>query len=92
MLTQCAQSAHLPPLRPAVKLFIGGISWETVEVTLSDHFSKFGELEDCVLMTNKFNGTPRGFAFVTFKDPAVVPAVLRDQVGARARGIDGRMS
>ena len=65
-----------------MKLFVGGISWETVEITLKDYFSKFGELEDCVLMTNKFNGTPRGFAFITFKNPAVVAGVLSTQVSS----------
>jgi heterogeneous nuclear ribonucleoprotein A1/A3 len=35
------------------KVFIGGISWETTEATLHTHFSQWGELIDCVLMTNK---------------------------------------
>ena len=35
------------------KLFIGGISWETVDTTISEYFGAFGELTDCVLMTNK---------------------------------------
>jgi RNA recognition motif-containing protein len=36
-------------------------------------------------MTNKWNGAPRGFAFVTYRDPSVVPRVL-----AATHKLDGR--
>lgn len=32
---------------------MGGISWETLESTIADYFGGFGELQECVLMTNK---------------------------------------
>ncbi|KAL0586869.1 hypothetical protein ABG067_003489 [Albugo candida] len=52
------------------KLFIGGVSWETTEETLRDHFGKYGALTDAALMKDKFSGQPRGFGFVTFADIA----------------------
>jgi hypothetical protein len=50
------------------KLFIGGVSWETTEDTLRQHFGKYGALADAALMKDKYTGQPRGFGFVTFED------------------------
>nr|CCA20211.1 conserved unknown protein putative [Albugo laibachii Nc14] len=67
------------------KLFIGGVSWETTEETLRDHFGKYGPLTDAALMKDKFSGQPRGFGFVTFADVAVLDRVLEE-----SHTIDGR--
>ena len=52
----------------AGKFFIGGVSWQTTEAELREHFAKFGELQDVALMRHKYTGQPRGFGFVKFKD------------------------
>ncbi|ESN97329.1 hypothetical protein HELRODRAFT_178116 [Helobdella robusta] len=57
------------------KLFVGGLSWETTQASLMTYFSKFGEVQDCVVITNPATGKSRGFGFVTFKDPACVDTV-----------------
>jgi RNA recognition motif-containing protein len=54
----------------AGKVFIGGLSCQTSEEGLRYYFEKFGELVDVALMSDKRTGQPRGFGFVTFKDPA----------------------
>lgn len=54
----------------AGKIFVGGVSWQTNENSLRNYFGKFGELDDVALMMDKRTGQPRGFGFVTFKDPA----------------------
>ena len=54
----------------AGKLFIGGLSWQTTLEGLKFYFEKFGELKDAALMTDKRSGQPKGFGFVTFRDPA----------------------
>uniref|UniRef100_A0A2P2IKR2 Heterogeneous nuclear ribonucleoprotein 1 n=2 Tax=Rhizophora mucronata TaxID=61149 RepID=A0A2P2IKR2_RHIMU len=67
------------------KLFVGGLSWDTTKETFSDYFSQYGEVQDSVIMTDRYSGRPRGFGFVTFTVPAVADAVLElDHV------IDGR--
>ena len=60
------------------KLFIGGISWETTEEKLSEHFSSYGEVTQAAVMRDKLTGRPRGFGFVVFADPAVVDRALQD--------------
>ncbi|KAF9685147.1 hypothetical protein SADUNF_Sadunf03G0024200 [Salix dunnii] len=69
----------------AGKLFVGGVSWETTEETFTNYFSKYGEVMDSVIMTDRHSGRPRGFGFVTFADPAVADRVLEEE-----HVIDGR--
>lgn len=54
----------------AGKLFLGGVSWQTTLEGLKYHFERIGELKDAALFTDKKTGQSKGFAFVTFKDPA----------------------
>jgi len=52
------------------KIFVGGLSWQTTADGLRFYFEKFGELSDVALMTDKRTGQPRGFGFITLKDPS----------------------
>jgi len=67
------------------KLFVGGISWETTEEKLKDHFGQYGDVMQANIMRDKATGRPRGFGFVLFSDPSVVDRVLQD-----TQTIDGR--
>ncbi|CAM8988433.1 unnamed protein product [Rhodiola kirilowii] len=67
------------------KLFIGGISWETTEEILKEHFGNYGEVSHTVVMMDKETQKPRGFGFVCFADPSVLDRVLQD-----THNIDGR--
>lgn len=59
------------------KMFVGGIHRETQEHTLRAYFEKFGNVKDCILMTDKATGNSRGFGFVTYTDPSGVDAVIK---------------
>lgn len=61
------------------KLFVGGISRDTTDATLRDHFAKYGNVSSSVIAKDRLIGTPRGFGFVTFSDPSSVDNALRDQ-------------
>ncbi|CAG9766647.1 unnamed protein product [Ceutorhynchus assimilis] len=65
-------------LSPPLKLFVGGLSWETTQDNLQRYFSRYGEVIDCVVMKNAESGRSRGFGFVTFADPANVNMVLQN--------------
>lgn len=67
------------------KLFIGGVSWETTEEKLKEHFENYGEVSQTVIMRDKNTGRPRGFGFVVFSDPSILDTVLQDR-----HTIDGR--
>ena len=52
-----------------------------MKIVLDDmhkHFSRFGELIDCVLMQDKGTGKSRGFGFITYKEPESLDKVLAE--------------
>jgi len=78
------------PNEEQCKLFVGAVSKDTSEEHLRAYFSKFGEIADSVIMLNKQTREPRGFAFVTFKDPGSVQAVL-EQNNNGGHTLDGKV-
>merc|ERR1740117_605621 len=61
------------------KVFIGGVSWDTSEEKLHEHFGQFGAVRDCTVLKDKMTGKPRGFGFVTFKTPAAAQAAVQNK-------------
>lgn len=47
------------------KLYIGNLSFDCSNEDLMDLFKQAGEVEEAALITDKFTGRSRGFAFVT---------------------------
>ncbi|XP_057479367.1 heterogeneous nuclear ribonucleoprotein 1-like [Actinidia eriantha] len=72
------------------KLFVGGISWETTEDKLRDHFGHYGDVTQIVIMHDKATGRPRGFGFVVFADPSVLDTVLQDKHTIDGRTVDAK--
>ncbi|XP_018359824.1 PREDICTED: RNA-binding protein squid-like isoform X4 [Trachymyrmex cornetzi] len=48
------------------KLFVGGLSWETTDKELREHFSAYGDIESINVKTDPNTGRSRGFAFIVF--------------------------
>lgn len=48
------------------RLFVGNLSYQTMENDLQDHFSQAGVVTSVNLMLDKMTGKSRGFAFVEF--------------------------
>lgn len=46
------------------KLYVGNLSFETTENSLTDLFSQVGKVNSADLIQDKFTGKSRGFAFV----------------------------
>ncbi|XP_047510189.1 RNA-binding protein Musashi homolog Rbp6 isoform X1 [Pieris napi] len=59
-----------------VKMFVGGLSWQTSPESLRDYFGKFGEITEVMVMKDPTTRRSRGFGFITFGDPASVDKVL----------------
>jgi len=68
------------------KLFIGGLSYTTTEESLSEFYSKWGDLTDCVVMQDPATKRSRGFGFVTFKEAKMVDQCMSE----RPHKLDGR--
>jgi RNA recognition motif-containing protein len=51
------------------RLFVGNISYRTLESEIQDLFSQAGVVTSSSLMLDKFTGRSRGFAFVEYATP-----------------------
>ena len=61
------------------KLFLGGLPLNITKKKLEEHFGKFGELEDCVIIRDKETSKPRGFGFISYKYKEAVKLVLLEK-------------
>ena len=69
------------------RLFIGGLSLETTDDSLREHFEKWGTLTDCVVMRDPQTKRSRGFGFVTYSCVEEVDAAMC----AWPHKVDGRV-
>lgn len=69
------------------KLFIGGLSLDTDEKALDAEFGKYGPITEVLLMKDRETSKSRGFAFITFENPADAKAAVRDMNG---KSLDGK--
>lgn len=59
-----------------VKLFIGGLSVDTRDDDLRQHFEKFGHVLDASVVMDKKTGLSRGFGFCSFSDASAGDRVM----------------
>ncbi len=69
------------------KLFIGSLSWNTTDRDLEDAFSRFGEISEAKVITDRESSRSRGFGFVTYQDDAAADAAKEEMNG---KELDGR--
>ncbi|CAN4112872.1 unnamed protein product [Withania somnifera] len=50
------------------KVFVGGLAWETPKEAMREHFDKYGDILEAVIISDKLTGRSKGYGFVTFKD------------------------
>ncbi|XP_044461299.1 probable RNA-binding protein ARP1 [Mangifera indica] len=50
------------------KVFVGGLAWETPKEAMRQHFEKYGEILEAVIISDKLTGRSKGYGFVTFKE------------------------
>lgn len=69
------------------KLYIGGLSYSTTEDKLRETFLPFGEIQDLIIITDRYTGRSKGFGFVTFASPADAGKAQAEMDGQK---LDGR--
>ncbi|XP_019943556.1 RNA-binding protein Musashi homolog 2-like isoform X2 [Paralichthys olivaceus] len=67
--------AQLKMVTRTKKVFVGGLSANTVIEDMKQYFEQFGKVEDAMLMFDKTTNRHRGFGFVTFEIEDVVEKV-----------------
>ena len=70
------------------KLYVGNLSFETLEIELEDLFKEAGTVTEAALMQDRMTGKSRGFAFVTMGTAEEAKKAIEmfngKQVGGRA--------
>ncbi|XP_027337351.1 probable RNA-binding protein ARP1 [Abrus precatorius] len=68
------------------KVFIGGLAWETPKDALKEHFEKYGEILEAVIISDKFSGKSKGYGFVTFKEAEAAKKACEDSTNLIING------
>ena len=69
------------------KLFVGNLSFKVTGDQLRDLFAQFGDVEEAVVISDKFSGRSRGFGFVTMINDAEAEKAIDELNG---KEFDGR--
>lgn len=69
------------------KLFVGGLSWNTTEETLKNHFEKVGKVIAVRILKDKYTGKSRGYGFVEMGSEDIAKAAIAEFDGTQ---FDGR--
>jgi len=70
-----------------MNIYIGNLSFNTTEDQLRQAFESFGEVSSVNIITDKFSGKPRGFAFVEMSNQDEANAAI---TGLNGQDMDGR--
>ncbi len=66
-----------------MKIYVGNLSFDATEEELRTEFTAFGKVESVSVITDKYSGRPKGFAFVE------MPLVAEGQAAITA--LNGKM-
>ncbi len=69
------------------KIFVGNLNFKMKTEDLEKMFSKFGDIEDCVVITDRETNRSKGFGFVTFGDDESAAKAIEEM---HEKEFDGR--
>ena len=72
---------------PPVRLFVGGLSFDTTAESLQAAFEAAGAVVDATIVCDRDTGDPRGFGFVTMADRKAAAKAMKELGGSE---LDGR--
>lgn len=70
-----------------MKLYLGNLPYSFTEENLKELFAPYGEVEELVIILDKFSGRSRGYGFATLKDDAMANKAIEELNG---KEFDGR--
>jgi len=70
-----------------MNIYIGNLSHDTTEDQLRQAFAGFGEVSTVNIITDKYSGEPRGFAFVEMSEKGEATAAIS---GLNGQDMNGR--
>jgi len=74
-----------------MNIYIGNMSYDTTEDDLRQAFEQYGEVSSVNIITDKYTGDPRGFAFVEMSNDdeanKAIEAMNRQEFGGRTLNV-----
>jgi len=71
----------------AKKIYVGNMSYSTNEAALNELFGTYGEVVSAKIISDKFTGKSKGFAFVEMKNDEEAMAAIS---GLNGKEVNGR--
>ena len=68
------------------KLFVGNIDWAATDEDLAQLFAKYGEIEEAIIVKDKYSNRSKGFGFVTYKEDGSAEEAMRELDGYELNG------
>lgn len=69
------------------RIYVGNLPWSVTKVILENLFSGFGEIEEALVIANKYTGLSRGFGFVTFREDNAAEKAIKEM---HEKDVEGR--
>ncbi|KAJ1258658.1 hypothetical protein BS78_10G092200 [Paspalum vaginatum] len=60
------------------KVFVGGLAWETPSEGLRQHFERYGDILEAVVIADRLTGRSKGYGFVTFREPEAARRAVQE--------------
>ncbi|TRZ93431.1 MAG: RNA-binding protein [Dehalococcoidia bacterium] len=68
-----------------MKIYVGNLSFDVTEDEITAEFGTYGKVESVAIPSDKFNGRPRGFAFVEMASKSEAEAAIAGLNGKTLR-------
>ena len=75
-----------------IKIYVGNLSYTTSETELNDLFTQFGEVGSAKIITDRYTGRSRGFAFVEMPNRDEGQTAISELNGSEVRGRNIKVS
>jgi len=69
------------------RIYVGNLPWSVAKEEFEGLFSPFGEIEEALVIANKYTGRSRGFGFVTYKNDADADKAMEEM---NEKEVEGR--
>lgn len=68
------------------KLYVGNLPFSATGDSLKALFATYGEIEEAIVISDRFSGRSKGFGFITFKDEASAQKAIEELNGKDVEG------
>ena len=69
-----------------MKIDVGNLPFGVDKAKLDELFGTFGDIEESIVISDKFSGRSKGFGFVTFKDDESAKKAIADMNDKEVEG------